>query len=421
MELAKRRIVLGVTGGIAAYKSCELVRRMRDEGADVQVVMTPAARQFVGTATFQALTGKPVFDDLWDGRVPDAMGHIELSRGADAILVAPASADFLAKLANGLCDDLLSTMVLASRRSSCRLLVAPAMNVEMWEHPATRRNVATLVADGARVLGPAVGDQACGETGAGRMLEPAEILAELIASFHERSLAGRRVLVTAGPTYEPIDPVRGITNRSSGKMGYAIARAAWEAGAEVTLVSGPTALARPFGVRRIAVESAQQMLDRVLDEVDAADVFVAVAAVADWRIAAPSPVKLKKRASAEPPTLQLANNPDILATVSSLPSPPCAWVSPQRAKTSWNTRAPRSARRPWPSSLRTCFRNRLAATKRNCCWSTLRRHVPLRALPSSSRGAGLSRRSRNAWQLRSMSRKRRARRRCKENTLHERR
>jgi phosphopantothenoylcysteine decarboxylase/phosphopantothenate--cysteine ligase len=322
MELAKRRIVLGVTGGIAAYKSCELVRRMQDEGAHVRVVMTPAAKQFVGAATFQALTGQPVFDDLWDGRVPDGMGHIELSRDADAIVVAPASADFLAKLANGICDDLLSTMALARRRSQCRLLVAPAMNVEMWEHPATRRNVQTILADGTRVLGPAVGDQACGETGAGRMLEAGEILAELVASFQERLLAGRRVLVTAGPTYEPIDPVRGITNRSSGKMGYAIARAAWEAGAEVTLVSGPTALPRPFGVRRISVDSAQQMLDRVLDEVDAADVFVAVAAVADWRVASPSTVKLKKRASAEPPTLQLANNPDILATVSALPSPP---------------------------------------------------------------------------------------------------
>jgi len=322
MQLANRKIVLGITGGIAAYKACELARRLRQEGALVQAVMTPAARHFIAPATLQALTGMPVADDLWDARIPDGMAHIALSRDADAIVVAPASANFLARLANGLCDDLLSTLVLARRSAQCRLLVAPAMNVEMWEHPATQRNLARLRADGALVLGPARGEQACGETGAGRMLEPNEILAEVIGAFQARCLAGRHVLLTAGPTFEAIDPVRGITNRSSGKMGYALARAAHEAGAQVTLVSGPTLLAAPYGVQRIEVDSAAQMLARVMEAVDACDVFISVAAVADWRAAATSPVKLKKRASSEPPVLQLANNADILATVAALAAPP---------------------------------------------------------------------------------------------------
>jgi len=322
MELAKRKIVLGVTGGIAAYKSCELVRRLREQGARVQAVMTQSAHRFLGPASLQALTGEPVFDDLWDERVPDGMAHIALSRDADAIVVAPATANFLAKLANGVCDDLLSSLVLARRRSQCPLLLAPAMNVEMWEQPATQRNVERLHQDGALILGPARGDQACGETGAGRMLEPDEIVAALIACFQDKCLLGRRVLLTAGPTFEAIDPVRGITNRSSGKMGYALARAACEAGAQVTLVSGPTALPVPYGVRRIDVQSAAQMLEQVLAHAGQADVFVAVAAVADWRAATFSAVKLKKRASAAPPTLQLANNPDILATVAALPSAP---------------------------------------------------------------------------------------------------
>jgi phosphopantothenoylcysteine decarboxylase/phosphopantothenate--cysteine ligase len=322
MDLAKRRIVLGITGGIAAYKSCELARLLRAQGAQVQAVMTEAAGHFIGAASLQALTGNPVVDTLWDARAGDGMAHIGLSRDADAILVAPASADFMAKLAHGLCDDLLSTLVLARRRPQCRLLLAPAMNVEMWENPATQRNAAQLRSDGAQLLGPAEGDQACGEVGAGRMLEPAQIVAELIACFQPQHLNGRRVLVTAGPTFEAIDPVRGITNRSSGKMGYALARAAREAGAEVTLVSGPTALAAPHGVHTIGVESADQMLAQVLEHVVAADVFIGVAAVADWRAAAISTSKLKKRASAEPPTLQLANNTDILATVAALPAPP---------------------------------------------------------------------------------------------------
>jgi phosphopantothenoylcysteine decarboxylase/phosphopantothenate--cysteine ligase len=322
MELASRKIILGITGGVAAYKSCELVRRLREEGAQVQAVMTASASRFVGSATLQALTGLPVYADLWDPRVTDGMAHISLSREADAILVAPASANTLAKLANGLCDDLLSTLVLARRREHCKLLLAPAMNVEMWEHPATQRNVRRLREDGARILGPAAGEQACGEVGAGRMIEPDAIVEDLVGAFQKPWLQERRVLITAGPTFEAIDPVRGITNRSSGKMGYALARAAREAGAEVTLVSGPTTLAAPHGVRRIAVESAAQMLEQVLACVEAADVFIAVAAVADWRAASVSEAKLKKRASAAPPMIQLANNPDILATVAALPSPP---------------------------------------------------------------------------------------------------
>jgi len=322
MELADRKIILGVTGGIAAYKSCELVRRLREQGARVQAVMTPSAHRFLGPASLQALTGQPVLEELWDDRTPDGMAHIGASREADAIVVAPATANFLAKLAAGLCDELLSAMVLARRRTQCKLLLAPAMNVEMWDQPATQRNVEQLRADGALLLGPALGDQACGEFGAGRMLEPDEIVAEVVAAFQPKCLAGRRVLLTAGPTFEAIDPVRGITNRSSGKMGYALARAACEAGAEVTLVSGPTALPTPHGVHRIDVESAMQMLDQVLALVESCDVFIGVAAVADWRAATVSAAKLKKRASAAPPTLQLANNPDILASVAALPSPP---------------------------------------------------------------------------------------------------
>jgi len=322
MELADRKIILGVTGGIAAYKSCELVRRLREQGARVQAVMTPSAHRFLGPASLQALTGQPVLEELWDDRTPDGMAHIGASREADAIVVAPATANFLAKLAAGLCDELLSAMVLARRRTQCKLLLAPAMNVEMWDQPATQRNVEQLRADGALLLGPALGDQACGEFGAGRMLEPDEIVAEVVAAFQPKCLAGRRVLLTAGPTFEAIDPVRGITNRSSGKMGYALARAACEAGAEVTLVSGPTALPTPHGVHRIDVESAMQMLDQVLALVESCDVFIGVAAVADWRAATVSAAKLKKRASAAPPVLQLANNPDILASVAALPSPP---------------------------------------------------------------------------------------------------
>src|SRR5690606_8677409 len=239
-DLDQQRFVLGLTGGIACYKSAELLRRMQDHGADIDVVMTEAATHFMTTTTMQALSGRPVYTDAWDSRVSNSMAHISLTRGARAVLIAPASADFIAKLAHGLADDLLSTLCVA--RGSCPLLIAPAMNREMWLHPATQRNVAQVQADGARLLGPAEGDQACGETGSGRMLEPHELLAETIAFFQPKVLAGTRVLITAGPTSEAIDPVRVITNRSSGKMGYAIARAAHEAGATVTLVSGPTAL-----------------------------------------------------------------------------------------------------------------------------------------------------------------------------------
>ncbi|HNK01428.1 MAG TPA: bifunctional phosphopantothenoylcysteine decarboxylase/phosphopantothenate--cysteine ligase CoaBC, partial [Accumulibacter sp.] len=256
MELQGKRLVLGVTGGIAAYKAAELLRQMTREGASVQVVMSEAATRFVTPVTFQALSGQPVFTDQWDARMANNMAHIDLSRHADAIVVAPASADFLAKIAHGLADDLLSTLVLARE---IPLLVAPAMNRQMWQNPATQRNVATLIGDGVAMVGPASGEQACGETGPGRMLEAAEILDEVIAHFQPKSLAGTKVLLTAGPTFEAIDPVRGITNLSSGKMGYAIARAAREAGAQVTLVSGPVGLPCPAGVERLSVTSAQQM------------------------------------------------------------------------------------------------------------------------------------------------------------------
>jgi phosphopantothenoylcysteine decarboxylase/phosphopantothenate--cysteine ligase len=313
MDLKGKKIVLGLSGGVACYKAAELCRALTKEGAGVQVVMTDAATHFIGTVTMQALSGRTVYTDQWDGRIANNMAHIDLTRDADAILIAPCSADFLFKLAHGATDDLLSTLCLA-RPHQVPLLVAPAMNVEMWEKPATQRNVAQLREDGVRVFGPAAGSQACGETGMGRMLEPNELLEELVASFQAKVLAGKRVLITAGPTYEAIDPVRGITNLSSGKMGYAVARAAREAGAEVTLVSGPTALDTPHGVRRIDVQSAQQMLDAVMAHIGGQHVFVGVAAVADWRVENASEQKLKKDGSGAP-QLQFAQNPDILATV----------------------------------------------------------------------------------------------------------
>ena len=324
MDLLHKRVVVGMTGGVAAYKVCELVRRLQDEGADVQVVMTPGAQQFVTATTLQALTGKPVYTDAWgaagSAQVANAMPHIDLTRGVDAIVVAPATAHFIARAAQGLADDLLSTLVLARNRASTALLVAPAMNVEMWDHPATRRNVAQLVADGAAILGPAVGDQACGEVGPGRMLEATELLAAIVAHFQPKHLAGKRVVITAGPTFEPIDPVRGITNLSSGKTGFALARAAAEAGAQVVLVAGPTSLATPTGVERIDVRTAQDMHDAVHAALPA-DVFVAVAAVADWRVTNASASKLKKQ-SGSLPALQFAPNPDILASVAALAVPP---------------------------------------------------------------------------------------------------
>ena len=322
MELAGKSILLGMTGGIAAYKVCELVRRLRDEGAAVQVVMSANAQHFVTATTMQALSGRPVATDQWGAegaRVPNAMPHIDLVREADLMLVAPASANFLARAAHGLADDLLGTLALAR---DCPLLVAPAMNVEMWTAPATQRNVAQLAADGVTILGPASGAQACGEVGSGRMLEPEELLAEIVAHFQPKLLAGRRVLITAGPTFEPIDPVRGITNLSSGKQGYALARAAREAGADVVLVSGPTALATPHGVRRIEVTAARDMLAAVEAELPGIDVFVAVAAVADWHVANASSTKLKKAAGTPPPALEFAPNPDILATVAARPDAP---------------------------------------------------------------------------------------------------
>jgi phosphopantothenoylcysteine decarboxylase/phosphopantothenate--cysteine ligase len=313
MDLKGKKIVLGLSGGVACYKAAELCRALTKEGASVQVVMTEAATHFIGTVTMQALSGRTVYTDQWDGRIANNMAHIDLTRDADAILIAPCSADFLFKLAHGATDDLLSTLCLA-RPNHVPLLVAPAMNVEMWEKPATQRNVAQLREDGVCIFGPASGSQACGETGMGRMLEPEDLLEELVASFQPKVLAGKRVLVTAGPTYEAIDPVRGITNLSSGKMGYAVARAAREAGAEVTLVSGPTALDTPHGVRRIDVQSAQQMLDAVMAGVEGQHIFIAVAAVADWRVENASGQKIKKDGSGTP-KLEFAQNPDILATV----------------------------------------------------------------------------------------------------------
>jgi phosphopantothenoylcysteine decarboxylase/phosphopantothenate--cysteine ligase len=345
MDLQGKRIVLGVTGGVAAYKAAELARELQRAGARVQAVMTEAATRFVGPATFQALTGEPVFTDQWDTRIANSMAHIELSRAADAILVAPATADFLAKVAHGLADDLLSTLCLARE---CPLLVAPAMNRQMWLSPATQRNVAQLAADGVAILGPDSGDQACGETGMGRMLEPPDLVAELADFLAPKPLAGRRVLLTAGPTYEPIDPVRGITNLSSGKMGFAIARACRAAGAQVTLVAGPTALATPRGVERIDVRTAQQMHDAVMAALDAAprtDVFVAVAAVADWRVAHPSERKLKKRNAHDVPKLEFVQNPDILAGVARRSDAPwCVGFAAESEDLEANGQAKRAAK-----------------------------------------------------------------------------
>lgn len=321
MDLAGKKILLGMSGGIACYKVAEFTRGLIKAGASVQVVMTHAATQFITPVTMQALSGHPVHTDQWDARIANNMPHIDLTRGVDAIIVAPCSADFMFKLAHGACDDLLSTLCVA-RPTHVPLMIAPAMNVEMWQNAATQRNLAQIKADGITVFGPDAGDQACGETGMGRMLEPEQLLEEAIASFCRKSLAGKRVLLTAGPTFEPIDPVRGITNLSSGKMGYAIARAAREAGADVTLVSGPTALATPYGVHRINVQTAQQMHDVVLSHIDGSDIFVAVAAVADWRVANASEQKLKKTHEHDVPQLQFEQNPDILATVAKLPKHP---------------------------------------------------------------------------------------------------
>lgn len=315
-ELAGKRIVLGVTGGVAAYKACELARLLGKAGATVDVVLTEAGARFVAPLSFQALTGRPVHTALWEGPEQNGMAHIDLTRGADAVLVAPATADFLAKLAQGRADDLLSALCLAR---ACPLLVAPAMNRQMWEHPATQRNVAQLRADGATILGPEEGRQACGEVGAGRMREAAELCADLTAGFLPKRLAGKRILLTAGPTYEALDPVRGLTNISSGKMGFALARACAELGADVTAVCGPVCLPTPAGVTRIDVQSALQMRSAVLERLPA-DIFIAVAAVADYRPATAAEHKIKKGAGTL--TLELVANPDILAEVAARPDAP---------------------------------------------------------------------------------------------------
>ena len=317
-DSSRKFVVLGVTGGIAAYKAAQLTRDLQRHGIDVQVVMTKAARGMVTPATFQALSGRPVYSDMWDATIPDTMGHIELSRGKDAIVIAPATADFIAKLANGLADDLLSTLCIARE---CPLIVAPAMNRQMWQSPATQRNVERLLRDGVAILGPASGDQACGEVGKGRMLEPGKI-ADAVAGFlAPKALRGKRVLITAGPTFEPIDTVRGITNLSSGKMGYAVARAALDAGAAVALVSGPVSLPPPVGAEMTRVETASEMFEAVKRGVARADIYIGVAAVADYRVDKPRRHKIKKSDEAQL-SLRLVPNPDILGWVASRPKPP---------------------------------------------------------------------------------------------------
>jgi phosphopantothenoylcysteine decarboxylase/phosphopantothenate--cysteine ligase len=323
MSLKNKSILLGITGGIAAYKSPELVRQLIKQGAQVKVVMTEAATHFVTPTTLQAVSGQPVFISQWDARIPNGMPHIELSRDVDAILIAPASADFMAKLSLGLADDLLSTLCLAKGHESngmilpCPLLIVPAMNRQMWEHVATQRSVDRLKIDQVEILGPASGDQACGEVGMGRMLEPAEITAALIAFFQPKNLHNKRVVITAGPTYEAIDPVRGITNRSSGKMGFAIAQAAVEAGAQVHLIAGPVDLETPLAftgkITRTNVTSADEMLTAVMGS-QHCDIFFSVAAVSDWRVNSVADQKIKKQSSLDSLHLELLQNPDILAT-----------------------------------------------------------------------------------------------------------
>ncbi len=315
MDLVGKHIVLGLTGGIACYKAAEFCRALVKEGATVQVVMTEAATQFITPVTMQALSNRSVYASQWDAREPNNMAHINLSREADAIVIAPCSADFVAKLLHGRADDLLSLMCLARPLETVPLLVAPAMNREMWAHPATQRNMAQLRADGATVFDVGSGEQACGETGDGRMLEPAELLHDLVAFFQPKVLVGKKVLISAGPTFEAMDPVRGITNLSSGKMGFALARAAHEAGADVSLVAGPVGLPTPRGVHRVDVLSAQDMFDACQAQVSQADIFIACAAVADWRVDAPTEQKIKKDASGAMPPFQFVENPDILASI----------------------------------------------------------------------------------------------------------
>lgn len=313
----KKRVLLGITGGIAAYKAAELARLLIQDGIEVQTVMTEAACHFIGPTTLQALTGKPVYTQLWDESINNSMAHIDLSRAVDVILVAPASADFIAKIAHGLADDLLSTLCLAR---NCPLMVAPAMNRQMLENPATQRNLAILQKDHITVLGPAYGSQACGETGMGRMLEPQELIEVVQNFFQPKLLQGKRVLITAGPTFEAIDAVRGIINLSSGKMGYAIAQAALEAGAEVTLISGQVCLTSPVVKKFIPITSANDMLTAVKNEITFNDIFISVAAVADYRPAIAHTQKIKKTDNNM--LLELVPNPDILQYVANLPNPP---------------------------------------------------------------------------------------------------
>jgi len=340
-DISGKKILLGITGGIAAYKAAELTRLFVKAGADVRVVMTEAACRFITPTTLQALSGKPVFTDMWDPSVPDSMGHIELSRDRDIIVVAPATTDFLSKLANGFGDDLLSTLCLARR---CPLMVAPAMNVGMWENPATQRNVERLRTDGVAILGPVEGDHADREGGMGRMLEAEEIFAEVAVALAPKALSKTKILITAGPTYEPIDTVRGITNQSSGKMGYAVAQAAAEAGAEVTLVSGTTSLSAPAGVDRVDVLTASEMHKAVMARAEQADVFIAVAAVADYRPVDPQLHKIKRGGGRL--DLELAPNPDILADVAALPKGPfCVGFAAETEDLTANAQAKRKKKR----------------------------------------------------------------------------
>lgn len=319
-----KHIILGITGGIAVYKSAELVRLLKKQGARVSVVMTEGAKEFVTPLTFTTLSGEPVYDSLWLNRAgaDSNIAHINLSREADAMLIAPCTANVMAKIAHGMSDDLLSNLVLARERGACPLAIAPAMNVQMWDNPATQRNLAQITQDGIHVFGPAHGDQACGEIGAGRMLEPTEIVSLLPKLFTPQSLAGKRVLITAGPTFEAIDPVRGITNHSSGKMGYALAHAAQCAGASVTLISGKTALPTPYGVTRIDVQSADEMLAACQNYLAGQDIFIAVAAVADWKVAHVASQKIKKAHADDVPSLEFVQTPDILATIANSPNAP---------------------------------------------------------------------------------------------------
>ena len=319
-----KHIVLGISGGIAAYKSAELVRLLRKQGMRVTVVMTDGAQEVITPLTLATLSGEPVYDSLWDNRsgTDSNIAHINLTREADAMLIAPCTANVMAKIASGISDDLLTNLVLARDAGKCPLAIAPAMNVQMWNNPATQRNLAQIRTDGIQVFGPANGEQACGEIGDGRMIEPNEILSLLPRLFTEQTLASKHVLITAGPTFEAIDPVRGITNHSSGKMGYALAQAAANAGAQVTLISGKTALPTPFGVSRVDVQSADDMLAACQAHLHGQDIFIAVAAVADWKVAQIATQKIKKASADDVPSLSFVQTPDILATIAALPNAP---------------------------------------------------------------------------------------------------